>query len=252
MDPELIARMVQDLLAQSDVTSVADPRERREPEPQGDIKNLLFNLLQGADPTMGLGSSLAGAIPDRPNLPLQIAAGLLTGGSLKSLFKGAAGMGRKAISAADEAFDLLLDRLGTSSTRTMTESRTARTLERLLPGESITSLVRGEEEMRDAALLQEVIDDRISREAVSLKPSVTQGAESGVSEAQAKLNELLGLPPGNAPKPVTRADFQVSERVEGAIDRLDRGGQVLNRKDADFQALVEQIISLFVDQKPKG
>ncbi len=216
MDPELIARMVQDLLAQSDQTRVADPRNRKEPEPQGDAKNFIFNLLQGGDPTFGLGSNLAGAIPERPDIKLQIAMGLLTGGSLKHLFKGAAKgaarLGRGARSLADEALDTLLERLARSgparagdevlnrisrslsprgktdllnrpfSTKIMSESRTMRTLERLItpPGEMTTAQhLRAGEKAADDALLQEVIRDRARREG---KPMGVALLDSEIAE----------------------------------------------------------------------
>ncbi len=181
MDPELIARMVQDLLAQSDQTRVADPRNRKEPEPQSDAKNLLFNLLQGGDPTFGLGSSLAGATPERPDIKLQIAMGLLTGGSLKHLFKGAASLAGKGAgkvrSLADEAFDTFMERIGTPrpdhfSTRVMTESRTARMLDRFLPGKTVVSELEAAHKLDDAALLAEVRLDRRLREGRSAGPEL--------------------------------------------------------------------------------
>jgi hypothetical protein len=79
----------------------------------GRIQNLLMNVLGGIDPSFGLFPAMSGLEPDRPNLPLMIAAGLLMGNP-KGAFKGLAKKEGKAIrslfegpvKAAQEAGDV--------------------------------------------------------------------------------------------------------------------------------------------------
>ena len=95
---DLLANLLVDqFLAQQDVTRVRDPREER--APQGKLENFLMNLIQGADPSMGLFSGMAGLTPDDPDFKTQIAIGLLTGGSLGSLLR-AGGRGLRTAGGA--------------------------------------------------------------------------------------------------------------------------------------------------------
>lgn len=80
---------IRDLFAQQDVTRVPDPNQTF-PD-QGPVENFLRNILEGADPTLGIATGAAGLRPQDPNVPLQIAAGLFTGGSLVRGGKAAVG-----------------------------------------------------------------------------------------------------------------------------------------------------------------
>jgi len=63
-----------------DVTRVDDPRTPRPEISRGD--NIFRNIIEGLDPTLGLATSWMGMKPDEPSLPIQLAAGIFTGGGI--------------------------------------------------------------------------------------------------------------------------------------------------------------------------
>jgi hypothetical protein len=67
--------------------SVLIPPQFAPSEGQGTVENLIKNILEGADPSLGFAAGQAGVRPERPSFGVQIASGLLTGASLIKLLK---------------------------------------------------------------------------------------------------------------------------------------------------------------------
>ncbi len=76
-----VSRMIQGLM------SVLIPPQFAPSEDQGTVENLLKNILEGADPSLGFAAGQAGVRPERPSFGVQIASGLVTGASLIKLLK---------------------------------------------------------------------------------------------------------------------------------------------------------------------
>ena len=76
-----VSRMIQGLM------SVLIPPQFAPSEDQGTVENFLKNIAEGADPFMGLAAGQAGVRPERPNIGIQLASGLVTGASLIKLLK---------------------------------------------------------------------------------------------------------------------------------------------------------------------
>ncbi len=193
---DLLNVVVEDFLAQQDVTQVRDPRA--EQQQMSEAENRLFNILEGADPTLGILTGIAGLRPDEVDIKLQILAGLTTGGALGSLLKaGARGMGRAAGGVARGTKDII-SRLLRGIPENLAEGQTAkgiRKLEAILSRnlddsrrlEIFTETARREAD-EAVELLADVRADRAAREGTRL---VTDAEEAlARREGQEFLAEL--------------------------------------------------------------
>lgn len=120
-----IARLIQGVM------SIVNPEQATPREGQGSIENLLKNIIEGVDPTLGIATGQAGLRPEDPSFGLQMAAGAFTGGSLVKLLRAG---GRRAMEAggrimarnldpaaaaraSDEATGAILDQIGIGGRR---------------------------------------------------------------------------------------------------------------------------------------
>lgn len=187
---ELLAGLVlESLLAQQDVTRVADPTQEQ-PE-MGELENFLLNLVEGLDPSMGAATNIAGLRPDDPNIGLQLALGLLTGGSLvKGVGKGVAKAGR----GISDLFSFLMDAdIGEILKKIAPSS--SRSLERLHePLVGLPSPSRIVRDFRDATeeanLLKEI---RLDRSARDVRSEIFQGlkVEEPIDLAEHAFQKLI-------------------------------------------------------------
>jgi len=139
-------------LVRLSVTWVADPGQAR--PKMGGTENLLLNVIEGLDPSMGVFTNIAGLRPADPNLKLQLALGALTG---KSLLRGAGALGKKTLGALGKF------RTGVGSVAASTKA--GRTLDKLIPGRSVADITKQAEEAADVSLLKEIRVDRSARDA---------------------------------------------------------------------------------------
>lgn len=133
-DEILSAYRMARLLAQPDITSVANPFNRPRPLGEGTsaLGEILANIITGLDPTFGALSNAAGLKPERESFPIQLAAGLLgpglPGKGGMAAFEEADAFLRTVAKMPDNELGSLLDKLDVVADDVLKRTRSVREL----------------------------------------------------------------------------------------------------------------------------
>ena len=234
---------------QPDATRVSqEPRA-----PQSDAENFIMNLIQGADPSMGVFSGLAGLTPDDPDFKTQILIGLLTGGGLGSLLR-AGGRGlRTAGGAVKRKLVDMADFMVDADIIDIAQKAAPNTTRMLRRGVEPLDVEAG-------SLLREVQADRVTREGIlSLNPS-QQAVQRRQLLQEIADAELDRFSPGGRP-------FQRFEEAKKNLVDFDavigRGGssdealgslldQISKTEPRDIEGIRQQIFKDLVRAEERG